>query len=1153
MDILQHLKAGNPRGKLTVRSSARHAHCAATTLRVPLSTANRGALASRTLPAGFFALSDSRPTPAPSSSPLLFRQNIRDSKLGNTVAKLGRYSNAGVVSIASALKAEWAALAEAAKKKLAAAPAPGSSLVPRASQASTAPGSLAAAYATFELARGATSQEIQRKYLRLALKCHPDRGGGGGSVDGDAFKRLVDARDLLLSQTSARLEELSSASQALGPEFEALQSALEQLEERRKEREQRDEERLKELRERESRLEEDRMRQAAQHSTAFVASLRQLHQEKQQLLEAAKQVGASSAGSSLQERDLLADQESKKRAPPAVMLRFGEGDQYMLHCNRDTSTDGHSHVEMEWASEEPKMAISGQINSMAGRHWLLECQGGPLAGRSFILRFIHPYNTRSVHNNKEKFAEWFELLPDTNANGLFVERCEPRLNVRAASAAEVREKRAAAETQAAVQQAHEEHMRLEEEAAAEQERHQALLREKQRPLQELAAKQRELQRKRKTIRAAQYRQRLEASGRRTGTVLQIEYSVGEGSKVATAQVQKEQEAEERALTRLLDARWSHGKEDEWLRTALARLRAARANGVKCSEEFWERVDRCLQNPPPEFYRSFETFRDDLLREEREAVQQARALRRQVQEHEVKLLMAAQPGARNVEDAAIRAAQRPLAEPQKDQRVIVKSASALGMVISGQRGTVVHFSTAKQGWKVELDSEKVVYQPSSALYAVADIVASYSASNDDETAPQARLPSDAEARRAGKRPRVGYEAAAHRATSTAGASSSGDGAGHAVPAATTDALAGESMALPPFPHKAVRTGSDSDGYGSSLVSCSEDEEALEYARQALQALQNSRHARRKRREEAKRARVDANESSEDEDLGAADAPAACSRRSSAPSSSAATAAAVAGASSATAAATSSSSSAAAAATSSSSSAAPASSSAGAAADTHARRVKLEADDPAAAKFKRPPGRAPSGKVWDESIGRYVDKQSVSVAPSVAPSVAWSETGASMPKLEVTHVKQEEEAAPASAPTPADNVAAEGGAPRDAGARASARSRRARGGVESDAANAPAALGENVGALRREIRSLTAPATSAPARFEGLLRVGDVVKGRHMASSLGPAGTSWYRGTIVAVHEDGGDQTVDIKYDDGDFEEHIKREYVRAADGRGRNQH
>ena len=152
-----------------------------------------------------------------------------------------------------------------------------------------------------------------------------------------------------------------------------------------------------------------------------------------------------------------------------------------------------------------------------------------------------------------------------------------------------------------------------------------------------------------------------------------------------------------------------------------------------------------------------------------------------------------------------------------------------------------------------------------------------------------------------------------------------------------------------------------------------------------------------------------------------------------------------------------------------------------------------------------------------------------------------------------MKQEEEAAPASAPTPADNVAAEGGAPRDAGARASARSRRARGGVESDAANAPAALGENVGALRREIRSLTAPATSAPARFEGLLRVGDVVKGRHMASSLGPAGTSWYRGTIVAVHEDGGDQTVDIKYDDGDFEEHIKREYVRATDGRGRNQH
>ena len=54
------------------------------------------------------------------------------------------------------------------------------------------------------------------------------------------------------------------------------------------------------------------------------------------------------------------------------------------------------------------------------------------------------------------------------------------------------------------------------------------------------------------------------------------------------------------------------------------------------------------------------------------------------------------------------------------------------------------------------------------------------------------------------------------------------------------------------------------------------------------------------------------------------------------------------------------------------------------------------------------------------------------------------------------------------------------------------------------------------------------------------VGDLVKGRHMASKYGPAGTSWFAGEVTHVHADG---TVDIDYDDGDKEEKVKPIYVK----------
>lgn len=56
--------------------------------------------------------------------------NLRDSKLAAMVAKLGKYPNDGVVSLASALRKEWASLAGAAKKNPAAAPGSSSEVKP---------------------------------------------------------------------------------------------------------------------------------------------------------------------------------------------------------------------------------------------------------------------------------------------------------------------------------------------------------------------------------------------------------------------------------------------------------------------------------------------------------------------------------------------------------------------------------------------------------------------------------------------------------------------------------------------------------------------------------------------------------------------------------------------------------------------------------------------------------------------------------------------------------------------------------------------------------------------------------------------------------------------------------------------------------------
>ena len=82
-------------------------------------------------------------------------------------------------------------------------------------------------------------------------------------------------------------------------------------------------------------------------------------------------------------------------------------------------------------------------------------------------------------------------------------------------------------------------------------------------------------------------------------------------------------------------------------------------------------------------------------------------------------------------------------------------------------------------------------------------------------------------------------------------------------------------------------------------------------------------------------------------------------------------------------------------------------------------------------------------------------------------------------------------------------------------------------------------ESIVVSARELHNLTKPNTTinVPGRNVGL---GDTVKAKYQASVLGPARTLWYTGTVTRVHEDG---TIDIRYDDGDEEQHVKREYVK----------
>ena len=61
------------------------------------------------------------------------------------------------------------------------------------------------------------------------------------------------------------------------------------------------------------------------------------------------------------------------------------------------------------------------------------------------------------------------------------------------------------------------------------------------------------------------------------------------------------------------------------------------------------------------------------------------------------------------------------------------------------------------------------------------------------------------------------------------------------------------------------------------------------------------------------------------------------------------------------------------------------------------------------------------------------------------------------------------------------------------------------------------------------------TSAP------IRTGDRVAARYQAAKYGVALTKWYPGVALCVHSDG---SCDVRFDDGDTEDHVPPQFVRA---------
>ena len=286
--------------------------------------------------------------------------------------------------------------------------------------------------------------------------------------------------------------------------------------------------------------------------------------------------------------------------------------------------------------------------------------------------------------------------------------------------------------------------------------------------------------------------------------------------------------------------------------------------VQCEADFWERL-HCAD---AQFVLRLHTERRELKEQAKQALEATRVERQRARASEEEDLLRAFPPplgqqlsrATALRRAAVRATTTCLTfahPPVVGERVIL-AGTTWPDVFDGLLGTVVGWDAAKQQCQLEMDhNSQPMHQPLECLFAVPRTHAALpSVANEappSAAPPLAKPSSEARGEKAAKRRRRAEgarlaveEAGRCRRPGADGRVSQRRHSRHMV-AVTVSARS---------------VGSDSDGFGSSLASSGEDEEAESYAR----AVGKSSHLRALRRARRKtlRSRVEEAPSDEDDD-------------------------------------------------------------------------------------------------------------------------------------------------------------------------------------------------------------------------------------------------------------------------------------------------
>ena len=664
------------------------------------------------------------------------------------------------------------------------------------------------AYELLGLPRGTSEKQLRRAYLRLSILHHPDKQSRPASADETAFRRIKDAYDTLLKDPIAQRDRLNAEQNAERREAQNAQHEAE-LTQLQVELDMLDVERDRRTKQREKEDEERRARKEKQLS-AFAAQTGHQHERS---------------------RRLAALQRHGSDRPPAVLFDDVYY-RYQEEGNVWVANDGTMICR-------ERVCVKGQPlpSDSYGLPWVLHGErrtngsASTAPGKYYLFGSPHPYNWAS--QVRVAWATW-NFLSD-------VPRARPiacgRIRCRAVGHKELK----------TLSEKEEEGRRQE---ALEQQRKDAEARQK-----EAEARQKEEEERAEKRRADRIRWGKSMASHFRQPLPQLTFTIGVGSQMASEHVRQMQEEQEARLTQRLRTVWREGRDDEGLRTELARVRCARHFQVECEESLWDR----LQCAHADFTSLYHCLGEELRVEAASAIRRAEQARRERVAEERELLMRAQPGSASVREAANRWANRPtsaaLSDPTVGQRIIVsRITTVLGDTLNGSVGTLRAPSRKAAAadvegapvWSVELDSGRVWELALSNLFALPDTSAA--------PVEMVQFGTALAPERQGKR---------RRADAASDARATGAASSFAVDAASEEADGEEEGGDRHVPKRRIRRrtasaaigheravdapyGSDSDGFGSSLASSDDDEEALRYAKRARRGPRRARHHARQAR-------------------------------------------------------------------------------------------------------------------------------------------------------------------------------------------------------------------------------------------------------------------------------------------------------------------